>query len=110
MQPGAQHGLVGDTYGTDLPKTQTQEQDLTSEKNMAKFSRTKEYGVLKDHLEARIKFFQTQLPDGRPLLKNNTSPVTSTDWVVANLVIGEFKAIIDAYEQANQVVDRVRRT
>lgn len=97
---GPQNALIGDQdFGTTLPKTQVEEQDLAAERKAAKFSKTKEFKELKAHIEQRIAFYQTQLPNGDPVVK-----ATTTDWVVANLVIAEFKAIIDAYERAAEAV------
>ncbi len=106
---GAQNAVVGDVADiSELPQTKVQDQDLQNEKNMAKFSKTKEFKLLKDHIEARIKFFQTQMPDGTPTV---TKPVEElvAHWKVANLVIGEFQAILDAYENAQNVVNDARR-
>lgn len=104
---GPQHGIIGDeNFGTDLPETQVPERDLTSEKNAAKFSRTKEFQVLKEHLESRIEYYQKYLPNGRPLEEDAPSP---EDWRVANRIIGEFNAVITAYEQAAEVVKNESR-
>lgn len=98
MEYGAQHGIT-DQFGMDLPETQVEEQDLAFEKNAAKFSKSKEYQALKEHLESRIDHYKTQLPGGKPIVEANAQ-----DWIVANLVIGEFQAVLQAYENAQQVV------
>lgn len=103
---GAKNALIGEDFGTDLPEMQVSEQDLAAEKDMARFSKSKEFKKLKEHLEERIKFYQTYLPDGRAL--GSTIP-TANDWVVANTVIGEFKAVLGAYEQAREAVENVQR-
>lgn len=103
---GPQHGLIGEDFGVDLPVMQVPERDLTIEKNAAKFSRTKEFQNLKRHLEERIATYQTFLPDGRVLSGPNP---TAEDWRVANLVIAEFKAVIAAYENAQQVVEEAAK-
>lgn len=96
----AQNSIIGDSYGTDLPKTQVPEQDLVQEKKMARFSKSKEFQVLKKHLEERIAYYQVFLPDGRPV----TNGVTGDEWIIANTIIGEFQAIIAAYENARAAV------
>lgn len=96
----AQNGIIGNNSGIDLPLTQVDTQVLDEEKKMARFSKTDEFKRLKEHLDERITFYQTFLPDGRPL----NSDVKAENWVIANAIIGELKAIIMAYEQANQVV------
>lgn len=106
METGPQNVLMGDeNYGTDLPETEVPERDLTAEKNAAKFSRTKEFQALKDHLESRINYYQKYLPNGRPLEEDTPSP---EDWRVANRIISEFNAVIQAYEQAREAVKNER--
>jgi hypothetical protein len=97
----AQNGIVGESFATDIPQTNMPEQDLQDEKRMAKFSRTKEFGVLKAHLEDRIAHYQGFLPDGRHVTEKS---VTGDDWIIANTIIAEFKAVINAYEQAAEIV------
>ena len=106
---GAQNVVVGDVSEvTELPVTKVSDQDLQNEKNMARFSKTKEFKVLKEHIEGRIKFFQTQMPDGTSTIMQPTEELIN-HWKVANLVIGEFQAILDAYENAQKVVDDASR-
>lgn len=101
----AENGIIGNNSGIDLPLTQIDERLLDDERKMAKFSKTDEFKRLKEHLDERINFYQTFLPDGRPL----NSDVKAENWVIANAIIGELKGIILAYEQANQVVkDAIR--
>lgn len=103
MPTGPQNAILGETYGTDLPETEMEETQLTEEKNKARFSKSKEYQVLKEHIEGRIAFYQVMLPDGREI--GLTTTPTPEEWMVANRVIAEFNAILNAYEQANQVVE-----
>jgi hypothetical protein len=100
--------IQGDTFGTDLPKTQIDENLLNVEKNLAKYSKTKEFKALKEYLEARIKFFESFLPDGKEVRWSADSE-TGLKWVVANNVINEFKAVLNRYEQAADVVKNVQR-
>ena len=109
QETGAQNAITGDIADiTELPVTQVSDQDLQNEKNMAKFSKTKEFRVLKEHIESRIKFFQTQMPDGTSTIMQPVEDLIA-HWKVANLVIGEFQAILDAYENAKKVVDDAGR-
>ena len=101
---GPQNAIVGDDYKIELPQTVVQEQDLVAERNAAKFSKSKEYKALKQYLESRIEFYQHNLPNG-----DLTSGATVEDWKVANLVIAEFRAVLDAYEQAREAVENVQR-
>lgn len=101
---GAQNAIIGsDSFGTDLPQTQLEEENLVIEKNMAKFSKSKEFEKLKEHLEQRITYYQNFLPGGVPP-ENVPDEERGKYWAVSNMVIGELRAIIDAYEQAAQVV------
>lgn len=104
---GPQNGIMGEEYGTELPVMEVPEQDLTVEKNMARFSKTDEFQRLKKYFNDRIEFYQTNLPNGNPI--GATMP-TKEDWVVANIVITEFKAVMAIYEQANEAVENAQRT
>lgn len=102
--PGAAHGIIGDDSFLELPQTVVAEQDLTAERSAAKFSRTREFKVLKTHLEARIVHYQDYLPNGA-LLSDLSPSELGARWAVANAVIAEFKAVIAAYEQAAAAVE-----
>jgi hypothetical protein len=106
--PGPANAIIGDDYGMDLPISQVEEQDLTAEKNAARFSKTKEYKILRDHLEARIAYYQNFLPGGTPILEVETTNL-AVEWKVALAIIAEFKAIIAAYEQAKETVENAAR-
>lgn len=99
---GAKFGIMGDDFGTDIPEMKVPEQDLTVEKNMARFSKSEEFKKLKQHFEERIEFYQKNLPNGAPI--GSTMP-TGADWVVANTVIAEFRAVLAIYEQAREAVE-----
>ena len=95
----ATHGIIGDdSYGTQLPQSQLDEEINQETLAAARFSKSKEFQLLKTHLEDRITFYQTYLPDGRSALANTED--VGQNWVIANAIIGEFKAVLDAYEQA----------
>jgi len=105
MNPiGAQNAVMGEDYGTDLPETEISTEQLNEEKNMARFSKSREFKALKAKIESRIEFYQSVLPDGRPLTDVDTAE-RMAQWVIANAVIGEFKAILQAYENAKEAVD-----
>lgn len=101
---GAQNAVVGDSSPIDLPETVVDNNELAREKQMAKFSKSKEYLILKEHLENRIEFFKTCYPNGDPIAGEKDLTKLTQNWVVASLVIGEFRAILDAYENANEAV------
>ena len=103
----AQHGLIGDNYGIDLPDVDIDKDELDEEKRMARFSKSKEFKKLKQIMESRIAFYQKALPDGRPLTEVDAIE-RGRQWEVANIVIGEFKMVLAAYEDANEVVKNVQ--
>lgn len=104
-----QQSIRGDSFATDLPVTQLDEQVLTNERKMAKFSKSEEYKRLKAHLEERIKFYESFLPDGRDITSSANMVEAGQNWVVANSIIGEFKAVLQAYEQAKDAVSDATR-
>lgn len=110
VQFGAANTVMGDqdpNFGMDIPVTQPQQTALDGEKRMAKFSKTKEYGVLKDYMLSRIDFYQKYLPDGRALTDVSKEDRESM-WVAANAIIGEFKSVMAAYEQAEVAVKKAQ--
>lgn len=100
---GPQNGVVGDDYGTSLPETRMIEEALVEEQNMAKFSQSAEFKRLKDFMEARINHYQKYLPDGRALTEVEEAE-RGRQWVIACAIVGEFQAVLNEYEQANQAV------
>lgn len=101
----AQNGIIGDSAGIDLPQAVVDNNQFQEEKMMAAFSRTDEFKRLKQHLEERIKFYETYLPSGSPAGTTELSnEKLGENWKVANQVITEFRAVISAYEIANEVL------
>lgn len=107
----AEHGIIGDSYGTELPETQVPEQDLMNEKKMAKFSRTAEFAKLKEHLLSRIEHYKAFLPDGTHVAFSTEGELAALGqrWVIANAIIAEFQAVILAYENARQTIEEANR-
>lgn len=102
MQPS--NAIIGDNTGVDLPEAPEDVIDLSEEKKMAKFSKSAEFKRLKEYLEGRIEFFQNYLPDGTAISSQKPEELVNT-WIVANLVIGEFRAVINEYERVNKIVE-----
>lgn len=100
-----QNAVIGDISGFGLPQSRVDETELAREKNLARFSRTKEYQQLKKHLESRIKTYQTWLPDGRSMPKEAQMAELAFNWKVANAIIGEFQTVLAIYDSAKEVVD-----
>jgi hypothetical protein len=92
--------MDGETYGTELPETRLDDASAKQARRVARFARTSEFKELKAHLESRIAFYQTYLPDGTPLVTVKNLQERQDMWIVANAIIGEFKAVLSAYEQA----------
>jgi hypothetical protein len=110
-QTGPQNVPMGDISDiSTLPSTQLPPELLLEEKQLARFSKTREFKKLKDYLEGRITFFQNNFPDGTPIAKETDHQKIVDYWRATNIVVGEFKALLDVYENANQVVkDESRR-
>lgn len=111
---GPKNGIIGEdaNYGTDLPVTgvDPDEQDAEMIKT-AKFSKTAEYQTLKKYLESRMDFYRVYMPDGTPVVASKLTPAEKGQmWIAANVIIGEFKAILDVYDNAaEQVKDAATR-
>lgn len=101
-----QFGIVGNSFGTDLPQAEVDKELLAEEKRKAKFSRTREFAALKAHLEERMDYYKAFLPSGEPVVGANVTP---EDWKIANVIIGEFQAVINAYEQVAEAVKDVKQ-
>lgn len=100
----SQNAIIGDNdYGTSLPETTIDTDSLAIEKKAAKFSRTAEYKRLKEHMDARVKFYQTFLPDGRAIITGSKDEQIAA-WDRANCVIAEFTEIMNFYETAQEMV------
>lgn len=104
---GPANGVVGDQFGTELPQTEVPAADLSREKDMARFSKSKEFAALKSAIEAKIEFYQGFIPGA------NGSAISVQDlpneergwrWLAADNIISEFKSILTAYEQAAEAV------
>ena len=103
---GPQNAPVGDgDEPMKMPETKVDEQQLIEEKKLAKYSQTAEFKRLKEYLEARVKFYQNYLPDGRKVDEASVNKTTGEMWVVANAIIGEINNILSEYERAKEVVD-----
>ena len=125
-QTGPAHGIQGDLdEPTRLPETIVPEQDLTEEKNLAKYSQTKEFKRLKQFMEDRIKFYQHFMPDGtrvegdpkelvvderklvniKVMIPNNVSPeMMIVHWKAACIIIKEFENVLDTYARAQEII------
>lgn len=102
----AGYGIIGDdSYGTELPETTINDEVRQEQLAAARFSKSKEFKALKEHFENRIAFYQTYLPDGRPLTDVSAAERESM-WVIANAIIGEFNAVINEFQRAADYAKR----
>ena len=102
---GPQNAVMGGDYPTELPEKEVDQSQLQELQKAARFSKTAEWKELKEHFERRMKFYQQYLPDGTSSLDSKVSiEERGRNWIVSNTIIGEFKAVIDVYEGAAQVV------
>ena len=96
-------GIIGDQQPTQLPQTKVDPKQLVEEQKMAQFSKTAEFKRLKQHLDQRIEFYQTFLPNGEAVAGTKKEDLDGM-WIISNTIVGELKAIISAYEQASEAV------
>lgn len=92
---------IEDNSGFQIPRTEVDKSLLDEQQRMARYSKSAEFKKLKEHLEQRIAFYQSKLPNGLEIniLSANTTEL-GHQWIVANTIISELKAIIAAYEMA----------
>lgn len=92
---------VPDLGSFQIPKTEIDPSLLDEQQRMARYSKTTEFKKLKEHLENRVAFYQTKLPNGTEVTVHNAdTQQLGQQWIVANSIIGELRAIIAAYEGA----------
>lgn len=102
---GPQNTVMGDqNFGTTLPETQVDEAEIKELEKRARFSKTAEFKTLKAHLEGRIAFYQQYLPNGEAVGGKETPEELGRMWIVANIIIGEFRAALASYELAAEEV------
>lgn len=102
-----QNGILDESGLEPFDMAMPSEQ-LADEKLMAKYSRSKEFQRLKEHMQSRIEFYQQYLPDGRALTEVD-SVERANHWVIANAVIREFNLVIDSYHQIAEAVKNAER-
>lgn len=100
------HGIIGDAQATELPEMVVDETMLNDEKKMARYSKTDEFMRIQEHFEAKIAFYQQFLPGGIPITAV-TEEERGKYWAVADLLIKEFREVIDMYENAAEAVNDV---
>ena len=101
---GPTNGIMGDEdYGTSLPQSEVNNDALAEPRKAAKFSRTAEFKRLRDHIEAKIAHYQANMPDGTPVVLAKQEEAIS-QWKIANVVIAEFKEILDYYDKSAELV------
>jgi hypothetical protein len=101
---GPVNGIMGNAFVTDLPQMKVDDDSLTEERNRAKFSQSREFKKLKEHLELRMKHYSQFLPGGDWDISSVSVLERGQQWTIANEIIQEFQAVIDAYESAAEVV------
>lgn len=87
----------------DLPISQVDEESKSREKQMAAFTEKPEWKLLKEHLEARKKYYQLCLPNGTPIVDVPMEEIAAR-WSSANIIIQEIDAIISTYEEVAKSV------
>lgn len=97
-----QHGIP-EGSAISLPVSKVDEESKSREKQMAAFTEKPEWKLLKEHLEARKKFYQLCLPNGTPITDIPMEEVAYR-WSAANVIIQEIDAIISTYEEVAKSV------
>ena len=107
---GPQNGIV-DNLPPELqtPQSNIDEKALNEEKNLAKYSKTKEFKAIKEYWEARIEFFQKFLPFGGEVRYQVPNDDIAQQWVLANNMINEIQVFLNRYENAKNVVDEANK-
>jgi hypothetical protein len=103
-----QNGLIGDVSATELPQMEIDETILVEEKKMAKYSKTAEFKRIQNHFQDRIAFYQTYLPDGRPVATVSNQERLD-NWAVANILVKEFDQVINLFDNARNVVEEIEK-
>lgn len=75
---------------------------------MAKYAKSKEFQKIKAFCTDRINFYQTCLPDGRPVDQVDLKDLDKS-WQVANIIVREFTALMNIYETAQTTVDEAAK-
>lgn len=103
---GPSNGIMGnDSYPDEIaiPRTTVPELDLSEYERKVKYSKSAEFKMLKERLQARIEFLQVYLPGGQAVA--DVAPeVTGAMWIGADLVIREYRSIINEYESAAETI------
>lgn len=103
MQPS--NAIIGDVQPIELPQMPNSEHEeaLLELRKKAKYSRSKEFADLREHMEARINFYKSFLPGGIPIV-NIDETERGKYWAVADLVITELQQVIDGYQSAETLL------
>lgn len=103
------NAIIGDAQGIDLPQATPDPNVLSEEKNMAKYAKSEEFARIKAFCTDRIAFYQSNLPDGRPLGKAGLSmDELGRQWIAANVIVTEFSALMNIYENVQATVDEAK--
>lgn len=96
-----QRGIIGDN-SFDLPVAEIPQDELKEERKMARYAKSAEFKRLREHMEERINFYQTQLPGTS--IEGMSYSEMGMRWQVANSIIMELRMILDTYDQISEVV------
>ena len=112
--PGPVNGVLGaNSSPYDLPvKEETLNEDRADPKHAARFSQSKEFAQLKELIELKIASWQEYVPGpSKEILASDRVDINQLNteergerWLTANAVINELRGIINAYEQAAELL------
>lgn len=100
------NGIIGDALPTELPQMAVDTTAIDETRKKAKYSRSKEYAELRAKAQARIEFYQSFLPDGRPIGTTSREDLAGK-WELANILIAEFKALFSEHDGAEELLKEI---
>lgn len=100
------NGIIGDASPTELPQMAIDTTAIDDAQKKAKYSRSKEYSELRAKAQARIDFYQSFLPDGRPIGTTSREELAGK-WELANILIAEFKALFSEHDGAEDLLREI---
>ncbi len=98
-----QSGLIGDSYGTELPQKAPDTSQIEDAKKKAKYSRSKEYAELRAKAQTRIEFYRHFLPNGQPIGSVSREELAGK-WELANILIAEFEQLFAENDNAERLL------
>lgn len=97
------NAIIGDSTGVELPVQAHDNTAVQELQRKAKYSRSKEYKLLKEKADERIEFYKRFLPSGQ-LVGTTSKAELAGRWELANILIAEFEQLFGEYENAEALL------